>query len=221
MKLYRPELKHCSLPLGSRRDRSRRTHQRNSSRGSRSRGRLMVRPLDVKSKSFRPKSFTKLSCIMSAKFIADLWDRNRIYAIRSADSLTSYFKCNKYCRNYGASSAFGGTFVRFMLYLLRECKSASVREVRTYKSPSVAVLSYLYIAFDNLQKHLKSRKYLLIDLKSLTYLIRKPGYLWTRLKYKNSNGVFLDTVHRFYQGVIHFKNIVLFPDTRFNVISFT
>jgi hypothetical protein len=41
----------------------------------------------------------------------------------------------------------GGTFVPFMLYFLRESKSASVREVRTYKCPSVAVLSYLYFAF--------------------------------------------------------------------------
>ena len=64
-----------------------------------------------------------------------------------------------------------------MLFFLRESKPASVREVHTYKCPSVAVLSYLYIAFDNLQKHLKSRECMLIDLKNLTYLIRKPGYL--------------------------------------------
>jgi len=66
----------------------------------------------------------------------------------------SYFKSNEYCRNYGTNNTFGGTFVLFMLYLLRESKSASVREARKYKCPSVAVLSYLYISCDNLQKHL-------------------------------------------------------------------
>lgn len=60
-----------------------------------------------------------------------------------------------------------------------------------------------------------------IDLKNLTHLIRKPGYLGTLLKYETVNDVFLDTVHRFYQGVIHFQNIILFPDPRVNVISFT
>jgi hypothetical protein len=120
----------------------------------------MVGHLDVKSKifSFCLKSFTKLSCIVSPTFLADLYDRNRIYAICSADRLTSYFKCKKYCRNYGANNTFEGTFVLCMLYFLRESKLVSDREVRTYKCPSVAVLSYLYIAFDNLQKHLKSGK---------------------------------------------------------------
>jgi hypothetical protein len=38
---------------------------------------------------------------------------------------------------------------------------------------------------------------------------------------KTANGVVLDTVHRFYQGFIHFLYIIWFPDTRVNAVSFT
>lgn len=90
------------------------------------------------------------------------------------------------------------------------------------KYPSIAVLSYLvYIAFDNLQEHLHSRKCMLIDPKNLTSLIRKPGYLWTALKINTANGMILDKLHRFHEGFIHFLNIIRFPDTRLNVVSFT
>lgn len=62
---------------------------------------------------------------------------------------------------------------------------------------------------------------MLKDLKNLTSLIRKISCLRTALKMKTANGVVLDTVHRFYQGFIHFLYIIWFPDTRVNAVSFT